>query len=121
MYILTREQLIDYKRTPFGLGGEKKITAGLDNVQNVTSTARGIIDTIFNQGDVSIKTGGSQNELTFARVWNPRNVQREIAKALEEFQNAKSDQEAKRRRTEFIEWMGIYDELTRLHERNRIA
>ncbi len=121
LYILTREQLIDYERTPFGFGGEKKITAGLDNVQNVTSTARGIIDTLFNQGDVSIKTGGTQNELNFARVWNPRNVQREIAKALEEFQNNKSDLEAKRRREEFIEWMGIYDELTRMHERNRIA
>lgn len=120
LYILSNDKLVDYKRTPFGLQGENKKTAGLDNVQNVTATTRGFIDMVFNIGDVSVKTGGADNELNFARVWNPRNVQREIAKALEEFQNNKQVQEAKRRREEFIEWMGIYDELTRLHDRNRI-
>jgi uncharacterized membrane protein YdbT with pleckstrin-like domain len=121
LYILTPDRLIDYKRTPFGLGGETKRTASLENVQNVTATTRGFIDTLFNVGDVSIRTGGVENELNFARVYAPRRVQGEIVKQLEEFQNNKRIREAKQRRQEFIEWIGIYDELTRLHTRDRLA
>jgi uncharacterized membrane protein YdbT with pleckstrin-like domain len=121
LYILTPDRLIDYKRTPFGLGGESKRSASLENVQNVTATTRGFIDTLFNVGDVSVRTGGVENELNFARVYAPRRVQAEIVKQLEEFQNAKRLREAKQRRQEFIEWIGIYDELTRLHTRDRLA
>jgi uncharacterized membrane protein YdbT with pleckstrin-like domain len=103
------------------LGGETKRTASLENVQNVTATTRGFIDTLFNVGDVSIRTGGVENELNFARVYAPRRVQGEIVKQLEEFQNNKRIREAKQRRQEFIEWIGIYDELTRLHTRDRLA
>lgn len=121
LYILTPDRLIDYKRSPFGLAGETKRTASLDNVQNVTATTRGFIDTLFNVGDVSVRTGGADNELNFARVYAPRQVQGDIVKQLEEFQNAKRLREAKQRRQEFIEWIGIYDELTRLHTRDRLA
>lgn len=120
-YILTPDRLIEYKRTPFGLAGETKRTASLENVQNVTAVTRGFIDTLFNVGDVTVKTGGADNELNFARVYAPRRVQGDIVKQLEEFQNAKRLREAKQRRQEFIEWIGIYDELTRLHTRDRLA
>lgn len=121
LYILTPDRLIDYKRSPFGLAGETKRTASLENVQNVTATTRGFIDTLFNVGDVSVRTGGADNELNFARVYAPRQVQGDIVKQLEEFQSAKRLREAKQRRQEFIEWIGIYDELTRLHTRDRLA
>ncbi len=121
MYILTSDRLIEYKRSPFGLAGETKRTANLENVQNVTATTRGFIDTMFNVGDVLVRTGGADNELNFARVYAPRKVQGDIVKQLEEFQNAKQLREAKQRRQEFIEWIGIYDELTRLHTRDRLA
>ncbi len=121
LYILTPDRLIDYKRTPFGLRGESKRSAGLDNVQNVTATTRGFLDTLFNLGDVSVKTGGTENELNFARVYAPRRVQADIVKQLEEFQNNKRLREARMRRQEFIEWIGIYDELTRLHTRDRLV
>lgn len=115
LYILTPDRLIDYQRTPFGLLGTTQRTANLSNVQNVTATTKGFIDTLFNMGDVAIRTGGVENELLFARVWNPRMVQSEIVKALEEFQNSQRQAEAAQRRRDFIEWMGIYDELTRIH------
>ncbi len=121
LYILTSDRLIDLKRTPFGLRGETKRTASLENVQNVTATTRGFIDTLFNVGDVDVRTGGVDNELNFARVYAPRRVQGDIVKRLEEFQNDKRLREAKQRRQEFIEWIGIYDELTRLHTRDRLV
>jgi hypothetical protein len=115
LYILTPDRLIDYKRSPFGLLGTQQKTANLSAVQNVTATTLGFIDTLFNMGDVAIRTGGVENELLYSRVYNPRMVQSEIVKALEEYQTRQLDQEAARRRREFIEWIGIYDELTRIH------
>lgn len=115
LYIVTADRLIDFKRSPFGLQGTTQKTAGLSSVQNVTATTKGFIDNLFNLGDVSIRTGGAENQLLFARVWNPRAVQREVVQRLEQFQADQRDVEAARRRREFIEWIGIYDELTRIH------
>ncbi|MCL6510441.1 MAG: cyclic nucleotide-binding domain-containing protein [Anaerolineae bacterium] len=115
VYMLTPERVLEYKRTPFGLLGTSQRTASLANVQNVTATTKGFIDNLFNVGDVSIRTGGMDNELDFARVWNPRGVQREVVLRLEAYRAAQRDKEAARRRREFIEWIGIYDELTRIH------
>lgn len=118
IYVITADRLIDSKRSPFGLRGMSQRTASLESVQNVTATTKGLIDTLFNMGDVSIRTGGVENELLFARVWNPRRVQRDIYKRMSEFAAAKQAEESARRRREFVEWLGIYDELIRIH-RNR--
>ncbi|BCX05204.1 MAG: hypothetical protein KatS3mg053_3142 [Candidatus Roseilinea sp.] len=115
LYMLTTERLIEYKRTPFGLLGTSQRTASLANVQNVTAATKGFVDNLFNVGDVAIRTGGMDNELNFARVWNPRGVQREVVMRLEAYRAAQREKEAARRRREFIEWIGIYDELTRIH------
>ncbi|MFN4292832.1 MAG: cyclic nucleotide-binding domain-containing protein [Thermoflexales bacterium] len=121
LYMLTTDRLIEYKRTPFGLLGTSQRTASLANVQNVTAVTKGFIDNLFNVGDVAIRTGGIDNELNFARVWNPRGVQRELVTRLEVYRAAQRDKEAARRRREFIEWIGIYDELTRIHERRPLG
>ncbi len=115
LYILTEEKVIEYKRSPFGLLGDKQKTALLVNVQNITATTKGMLDVLFNVGDVSIRTAGQENELLFARVYDPRGVQREIAQHMEQAQAKRAREEAARRRREFIEWIGIYDELTRIH------
>ncbi len=115
LYILTEDSLIDYKRSPFGLLGDTQRTALLVNVQNITATTRGPFDTFFNIGDVSIRTAGLENELLFARVYDPRGVQREIVRQMEIAQARRAAEEAAQRRREFIEWIGIYDELTRIY------
>ncbi|PJF48108.1 MAG: hypothetical protein D6709_06975 [Chloroflexi bacterium] len=121
LYMLTAERLIEYKRSPFGLLGVSQRTASLANVQNVTAVTKGLVDNLFNVGDVVVRTGGVDNELNFARVWNPRSVQRELVMRLEAYRAAQRDKEAARRRREFIEWIGIYDELTRIHERRPLG
>ncbi|MCS6772647.1 MAG: cyclic nucleotide-binding domain-containing protein [Thermoflexales bacterium] len=118
IYVITRDRVIDSKRSPFGVRGMTQRTASLESIQNVTATTRGLIDTLFNMGDVSIRTGGVENELLFARVWNPRQVQRDIYKRMADFAAAKQAEEAARRRRELVEGLGIYDELVRIH-RNR--
>jgi uncharacterized membrane protein YdbT with pleckstrin-like domain len=121
LFILKPDQVIDYKRSPFGIQGTKQRTAGLIAVQNVTATTKGFVDVIFNIGDVVILTGGTINELIFSRVSNPRGIQREIVDRMFAVQNAAKERDAAVRRREIAEWIGIYDELTRMHERPRLG
>jgi len=115
LYILSKNQVIDYKRTPFGLGGTSQRTASLSNIQNVSATTKGILDSLFNLGDVIIRTAGVENELSFLRVWNPRSVQREVLMRVEAYRIAKQEEEARRRRQEFSTLLGMYDELRQIH------
>ncbi|MCS7055169.1 MAG: cyclic nucleotide-binding domain-containing protein [Thermoflexales bacterium] len=121
LYVLAPDRLVDYKRSPFGLLGTKQRTASLANVQNVTAETKGFLDNLLNVGDVIIRTGGVDNELDFARVWNPRGVQREVVNRVEAYRAEQREKEAARRRREFIEWIGIYDELIRIHGRRPLS
>lgn len=121
IYVLKPDMLVDTDRTPFGFGGTSQKTATMANVQNVTYITRGVLDSVFNIGDVSIKTGGQDGELVFERVWNPRRVQRDIVDRLEVFQTRRREAESEARRREMAEWIGIYDELARMHERKKLG
>ena len=120
IYILTSDRLVDIDRSPFGLKGTKRRDASLSAVQNVTSSTQGPIDLLFDMGNVVIKTAGAGGDLTFDNVHNPRSVQRDIMNRMEAFESSVREQQAATRRQELAEWLGIYDELTRLHERKQI-
>jgi len=115
LYMISKDQVIDYKRAPFGLGSTTQRTASLGNIQNVSATTRGLLDNLFNVGDVIIRTGGVENELSFLRVWNPRGVQREVLMRIEAYRVAKQEEEANRRWRELAALVGIYDELKQIH------
>jgi uncharacterized membrane protein YdbT with pleckstrin-like domain len=120
-FILKPDKVIDSDRTPFGLRGTDQKTAALSNIQNVEYKTNGLIDNMFNMGDVVINTGGGEgNQLVFERVWNPRRVQRDIVDRIESIQGARKEAEAEARRREVAEWLGIYDELNRLHRGREI-
>jgi uncharacterized membrane protein YdbT with pleckstrin-like domain len=119
-YILKPDRVIDSDRSPFGIMGTQQKTASMSSIQNVTYNTRGVLDNLFNIGDVSIKTGGQDGELIFERVWNPRRVQRDIVDRLEVLQNYQREAQEEARRREIAEWLGIYDELARLHERKKL-
>lgn len=120
-YILKPDRVIDSDRSPFGISGTQQKTASMNSIQNVTYNTRGVLDNVFNMGDVSIKTGGQDGELVFERVWNPRRVQRDIVDRLEVLQNYQREAQEEARRREIAEWLGIYDELARLHERKKLG
>jgi len=120
IYILTSDRLVDIDRSPFGLQGTKRRDASLSAVQNVTSSTQGPIDLLFDMGNVVIRTAGAGGDLTFDNVHNPRSVQRDIMNRMEAFESSVREQQAASRRQELAEWLGIYDELTRLHERKQM-
>ena len=121
IFILKPDRVIDSDRSPFGITGTQQKTASMSSIQNVTYNTRGFLDNVFNMGDVSIKTGGQDGELIFERVWNPRRIQRDIVDRLEVFQNYQREAQEETRRREIAEWLGIYDELARMHERKKLG
>jgi membrane protein YdbS with pleckstrin-like domain len=121
IYIVTSERIIDIDRSPFGLRGSKRREAKLSAVQNVTYQTSGFVDMLFNMGDVIIHTAGGEGKLTFDSVLDPRRVQHDIVDRIEQFDATTREKQSAQRRQEMTEWLGIYDELTRLHERRKLG
>jgi membrane protein YdbS with pleckstrin-like domain len=120
IYILMGDRIIDIDRSPFGLTGTKRIEAKLGSIQNVNSVTRGVLDSLFNVGDVIIKTAGVEGELKFERVYDPRRIQRDITDRIDANESNNRERDAAQRRKEMTEWLSIYDELTRLHNRSKL-
>ncbi len=117
VYIVTPDRIIDSKRSPFGLQGTQRRQASMGAVQNVTSATRGVIDLLFDMGDVTVRTGGAEGALVFERVYNPHGVQRDITTRLEAYAASQRAREAEQRNRELAEWIAIYDDLRGLHKR----
>jgi hypothetical protein len=120
IYIVKPDRLIDITRSPFGLRGTTRQEAKMGAVQNVMSKTGGVLDNVFNVGDVIIQTAGSDGQLVFERVYNPRGVQRDITDRMDAYETQQREKGAAQRRKEMTEWLGIYDELTRLHDRDKL-
>ena len=118
IYIVTPDRIIDVKRSPFGLRGTQRRQAGMGAVQNITSSTNGLIDLLFDMGDVTVRTGGAEGVLVFARVYNPHGVQREITARVEAYAARQREQDAAQRSREMAEWIAIYDDLRGLHRRD---
>jgi CRP-like cAMP-binding protein len=111
VYIVTPDRIIDFDRSPFGLAGTQQKTAGMNSVQNVSYHTRGILDNLFNIGDVVIHTGANDGQLVFERIWNPRRVQREIVDRVEDFQRRQQQSQQDARQRELAEWLTAYDQI----------
>ena len=66
----------------------------LDRVQDVTSEIKGLFGTIFNFGDVTIQTAGSQEHFVFENVQAPQTIVDVILRSVN------------RRKEELIEHLG---------------
>jgi membrane protein YdbS with pleckstrin-like domain len=95
VYILTPMRVIDVDRSPFGLLREKRHIAGLGVIQNVSATKKGLLDNLLNIGDVTVRTAGAEGNLTFTRVWDPLEIQREIEEMRTLFESKMLDKRSR--------------------------
>ena len=72
VYIITEERVIDIDFN--NLLNKKFTEAKLTMIQDVTSSVRGVSQTIFNYGDVLIQTASEIPEIVFNRVPNPEKI-----------------------------------------------
>ncbi len=118
MYVLLTDRLQDIEKKPFFFQEERR-EAPLSQVQTVQLRMRGIISQLFNYGDIVIKTAAAGGDLTFDFVPNPREVVREIQRALEEFRRQQEQREYERQQGMMAEGFEIYHELRRRYPRER--
>lgn len=104
---LTDRLVIDIDRRPFGFGESRK-QASLSNIQNVSANRPGLLQTLFNFGTVSIETAGVDSDITFENVPNPSQIQSDIFKRLDEFQQQQRVKEGAQRRKEYAVLLDVY-------------
>jgi hypothetical protein len=104
IYRITPEQIFDIEKKP--LGREEKKVASLDSILSLEHTREGIIQLIFNYGIVTINIG--QEKFLFFGVYNPDQVQQDVADYMEALTRKKREAEAARERERMLEWLQAY-------------
>jgi hypothetical protein len=90
LFIVDTLFVVDVKRRPLWLQ-EVRIQAGLSQVQNVTSRISGIIDRLWNKGDVIIQTAAEMGTMRFEDITNPGRVAEEVLARVQRFQQLRAD------------------------------
>ncbi len=112
IYQLAPDQILDIERKP--LGREEKKTAPLDSILSIQHTRDGIFQLLFNYGNVTINVG--QTKFVFRGVYNPDQVQKDIADYIEVRRRKEMEGEEKRDRQKMADWFAIYHEQTNVTE-----
>lgn len=104
IYQLTPDQILDISRKP--LGEEIKKSAPLDSILSLEHTREGIIQLLFNYGNVIISVGTTP--FVFYGVKNPDQVQQDIISYIEKRRRKKQEDEAARERERLLDWFSAY-------------
>jgi len=76
LWIVTNDRIVDMEQ----LGLFRRTTTEVDlfRIQDVTANIRGVLPTLFNYGDVVIKTASSNLNIVFRNVHNPNGVREKL-------------------------------------------
>jgi hypothetical protein len=112
IYRLTPDQILDIEKKP--LGNEDKKTAPLDSILSIEHARKGIIELIFNFGDVIINVG--ETRFLFHGVFNPDQVHQDVADYMEARKRRKRAAEAENERERMVNWFKTYYNQTEMRE-----
>jgi uncharacterized membrane protein YdbT with pleckstrin-like domain len=90
---------------------EKRREGGLDRVQNVVLKLPSFWANLFNIGDVEIQTAATDEGYTFHQVANPREVQREIWRRINDYQTLRRQRESASNQAQQSMILSVYSEL----------
>ncbi len=82
LQIVTDHRMVDVDQS--GLFRRKVTEIQIENVEEVTSNAHGILATVFNFGNVLVQTSSAQNEFQFENVARPEQVKKLILDIYEQ-------------------------------------
>jgi CRP-like cAMP-binding protein/membrane protein YdbS with pleckstrin-like domain len=105
-YIVTDTHIIDIERTPLLLR-ESRRQASLDKIQNTSASTKGFWAGVFRLGDVDIETAG-EGTFTFTQVQRPHQVQAEVDRRREAYEERLRQEEAERQRASMAKWFDAY-------------
>jgi len=104
IYQVTEDQILDVNKTP--LGREERKAAPLDNILTTASQRIGILQVMWNYGDVLITVGGSK--LDFYDVMDPASVQQDIDRRRLARVEQKKKMETEAERDRVADWFVSY-------------
>ncbi|MBM4428931.1 MAG: cyclic nucleotide-binding domain-containing protein [Chloroflexi bacterium] len=109
IYILTDRVVLDIVKKPLFFSEDRK-QASLAMVQNVSLRIPNPLAALLNYGDVVIQTAGPSGALNFFGVSRPADVQREVFRRIEAFNETRRRREMEQRKAELSTWFGVYYE-----------
>lgn len=80
-WILTNERLIDVDQK--GFFNRQVSILHLDAVQDITSESKGLFQTIFNLGTLTVQTAATQREFIIRDIPNPEKIKYQISEQVE--------------------------------------
>jgi hypothetical protein len=111
VYILSTNRIIDIERLPLGLRSLRREST-LDRIQDIDVVVPNVIATLFDMGNVTIKTAAGGADFVFLSVPHPHTIQRDVFHRLAEFRRKEQEQERRQRFEEMAKWLKVYNELT---------
>jgi len=110
IYELTDESVLDIERSPFRLK-ERSVATTLDRIQNVSYSKPGLINNLFDYGDLIIETAGGEGQLVFRKVPNPQWATQEIFRRREAQRERRQQQQVRQRVDDFLDWVLVYHQI----------
>jgi uncharacterized membrane protein YdbT with pleckstrin-like domain len=117
-YQVTLTSIIDYKGSPFNLGGEQKRVGTFDVIQNIAYVSPNLVAKLLNIGHVVIETAGTELTFTFLWIYNPVEVQQEIFKRWLAHKESKVQQARAFEEQRLVRWIGEFYDLLPTSETN---
>jgi CRP-like cAMP-binding protein len=109
IFQVTPDQILDINKTP--LGEVTSDIAALDNILHLEYERRGIMQILFNYGNVYITIGGGK-DMTFENVFNPSAVQDDIERRRLERLTKKEQESVRAERERMADWFAAYHRST---------
>jgi CRP-like cAMP-binding protein len=110
IYILERDQVVDIERLPLGLS-EKRRTARLNQIVDLSLSMPTVIHHIFNFGNVVLQTAATQGAFTFDSVPDPRGVIEIVRQRIDGIRRFEEESAMRQRAAELPDWFEISDRL----------
>jgi ribosomal silencing factor RsfS len=117
IFQVTLDQIFDIDRKP--LGREEKKSAALDNILSTEAKRRGLLQIIFNYGDVYISIGNTR--MDFFDVYNPSGVQQDIDRRRMARIERKNQAEVLAERERMADFFAMYHQSTQELSRDQEA
>jgi len=109
IFQVTPDQILDINKTP--LGEVISDIASLDNILHLEYERKGLMQVLFNYGNVYITIGGGKG-MTFEDVYNPSAVQDDIERRRLERITKKEQENIKAERERMADWFAAYHRST---------
>jgi CRP-like cAMP-binding protein len=110
VFRVTPDQIMDINRKP--LGQVTSDIASLDNILHLEYERKGILQVLFNYGNVYITIGGGK-DMTFEDLFNPSAVQDDIERRRLERISKKEQDSIKAERERMADWFAAYHHSTK--------